>query len=393
MKYIITLVLLFSVYNSFSQIKVDADFEGGNIDVLSIVDSTNTIVVMPALQTSTNTTKCWFYFKVFDFNKEKELNIDIKYDYRVMAPENPVYSYDKENWTKIKSKSNNRKKTISSIFTEDTVYFATGFPYVYSDVLNYTNKIASNKNVDTTTLVQSEGGRRVPKIIVADGDNKDLVWVIARQHAFESMSNFMIEGFVDYIISEDSLAREFRKKATLHIVPMMDVDNVAIGASGRMQKPIDFNRDWNPESHWKAVKEVKSQIEQTQNTNDYRVFIDVHSTFPGATYPVFCYFNMYKGTDRQKNIDRYWDIYEQYANIRPTKLSETKFKQGNIIADEYSSGLDCEKNGIPCYSSIEFSFTHECDWNTRTDGKPWTEKSLCQMGYDMGKALCKYITE
>jgi len=392
MKHLLTIVLLFFVINLFSQIQVTADFEGGNVEVLSIINSTNTITIIPALNTSTNTTRCWFYFKVSGFDKDSLLTINIKYDRKVMAPEYPVFSYNKKNWTKVKSKYTYGKKTISYQFTEDTVYFATGFPYVYSDVISYSDKIAENPNVDTTTLTISEGGRRVPKYVISNGKGKDLVWIIARQHAFESMSNFVVEGIVDYIASEDSLAVEFRKQASLHVVPMMDVDNVAIGASGRMQRPIDMNRDWNPESHWKAVKEVKKQLEETSSENNYRVFIDVHSTFPGATYPIFSYFNMYNGTDNLQNLERYWQVFYQYSNISPQKLSEIKFTEGNILADEYSSGLDCEKNGIPCFDNIDFSFTMECDWNNRPDAEQWTQESLYQTGQYMGKALCKYIT-
>ncbi len=392
MKHLLTIFLLFFVFNLFSQIQVESNFEGGNVEVLSIIDSTNTIVIIPGLINDSNTTRCWFYFKVFDFNKDSLLNIDIKYVNKVMAPEYPVFSYDQKNWTKIKSEYIYGKKTVSYKFTEDTVYFATGFPYVYSDVIEYSNKIAENPNVDTTTLTISEGGRRVPKYVISNGKNKDLVWIISRQHAFESMSNFVIEGIVDYIASEDSLAVEFRKTASLHVVPMMDVDNVAIGASGRMQKPIDMNRDWNPESHWKAVQEVKKQIDETASENNYRIFIDVHSTFPGATYPIFSYFNMYNGTENLSKLEKYWDIFYEYSGIAPKKLSEIKFTKGNILADEYSSGINCKENGIPCFD-IDFSFTHECDWNNRTDGEQWTQENLYQTGRDMGKAICKYIVD
>lgn len=392
MKFFISTFFIFFLFsNVFSQIKVEADFEGGNVEVLSIADSTNTITIMPALNTDKNTTRCWFYFKVYDFDKEKPLNVEIRYVNKVMAPEYPVFSYDKKTWTKIKASYVYPKKIISKKFEQDTVYFATGFPYVYSDVLSYTEKIKDNKNVKIETLCKSEGGRKVPKYTIGEGKNKDLVWIIARQHAFESMSNFVVEGFVNYMISDDSLAVEFRKKSNLHIVPMMDVDNVAIGASGRMQYPKDFNRDWNPESNWKAVKEVKKQIDETSKKNKYRVFIDIHSTFPGATYPIFCYFNMYSGLENYKNLTTYWDYYQEFAKIRPSELCETKFNKGSILADEYNSNIEPEKNGIPRFEDIEISFTHECDWNNRPDGKPWTMENLREMGRDMAKATCLYI--
>ena len=41
------------------------------------------------------------------------------------------------------------------------------------------------------------------------------------------------------------------------MVPMMDVDNVAEGAFGKDQYPIDFNRSWLGHSTWNAIHAVK----------------------------------------------------------------------------------------------------------------------------------------
>ena len=158
-----------------------------------------------------------------------------------------------------------------------------------------------------------------------------------------------------------------------------------------MQKPIDMNRDWNQESNWKIIQEVKKQILESSKNNNYRIFIDVHSTFPGATYPVFSYFNMYYNMEQDNNLKEFWNIFEKLEGFYANPIYEQKFKKGNIMADEYSSNIDIKKNKLPYFNSIDFSFTIECDWNIRPDNQQWTIENLRETGRNFGITICKYI--
>ena len=58
---------------------------------------------------------------------------------------------------------------------------------------------------------------------------------------------------MEWLVSDDPRAETLRKAAKIYVVPIMDIDNVAIGAGGKDQKPHDHNRDWSDQPHWHSV--------------------------------------------------------------------------------------------------------------------------------------------
>jgi len=391
-------ILIFLIISAplFSQIKIDADFENGNVEVIEIIDSLNTIKLIPSLEDSLNTTRCWFYFKVYNYRTDIPLTIKINYDKSVQAPNNPVYSYNQKEWTKINAYQQADCKAVSDFFSGDTVFFATGFPYTYSDLNNYIINIFNNENVHISSLTKTRDSLNVPKILISenpDKKGKSVVWFIARQHAFEAHSNYVIEGFIDYLISDEKEARKLRKTCDIHIVPMMDVDNVFSGASGRMQIPIDFNRDWNDSIYWSAVKNVMQQIDESIVGNTYSVFFDVHSTYPGGTSQLYSYFDIYMNSLESDRMEKFWNYYQENANFKPIKLSGAEKTKGYVWADQFSGNRTCPDSTDYCFRTEEFSLTLECEWNKQPNGEQWTIESLKKAGEDIGYALSKYILE
>jgi len=396
MKTFLMVIYIFLSQIVLSQIQIDADFENGNVEVLSIVDSTNTITIIPSLETAENTTRCWFYFRVYNFDLSKELTINIDYINSVMAPINPVYSYDKIIWTKIPAFENMGVKQISTIFLQDTVYFATGFPYTYSDLNNYISKIKDSKCLKLSVLTKSENGNNVPKLTITNQSvesPKQIIWIIARQHAFETHSNYIVEGMIDYFLTKSKEMERLNKICEIHIVPMIDVDNVIIGASGRMQTPVDFNRDWNIKSHWNAVNELKKVIPQSIENNNYSMFWDIHSTYPGGTTQLYSYFDIYMNTKESENLNNFWDIYQDIAKIKPIRLNGLESEKGYKWADQYNGTKLSTDSASTYLRATDFSTTLECEWNLRPDGVQWTIENIKNEGKNIGESICKYILE
>jgi hypothetical protein len=392
---LIYFILIYSL-SVVSQIKIDSDFENGNVEIVEISDSLNTITILPSLENEANTTRCWFYFKIYNYNIYQPLTIKINYDKSVMAPNNPVYSYNQKDWIKITSYQQEGCKTITGFFSGDTIYFATGFPYTYSDLNTFLSKIENSKDVTISTLTLSENNNIVPKIFITDKsivDCKYVIWIIARQHAFESQSNFILEGIINFLNSDDKEARKLRKICEIHIIPMMDVDNVIIGASGRMQNPVDFNRDWNVMPHWNAVKKTIAEINESIENKPYSIFFDIHSTYPGGISQLFSYFDIYMKSPESENMQKFWDLYQELADFRPIKLSGAEKTKGYIWADQYSGNRNCPDSTNSCFRTEDFSLTLECEWNKKPDGEQWTIEDLTKTGEHIANALCKYMLE
>jgi hypothetical protein len=167
---------------------------------------------------------------------------------------------------------------------------------------------------------------------------------------------------------------------------MVDVDNVYIGGSGRMQRPVDFNRDWSLEPYWLAVEEIQKQIIATSNLYKYRIFFDFHSTYPGTLRPTFGLFNEYTQFDKGfKRLRNYFQIFKTNSGYELVELSgDLK----NYYADAYNSG-----QLYPFIKTKDFSTTVECDWNINNNYKDLTINELKNVGRLMAESLCDYLNK
>jgi len=387
MRKIFFVFLLLLSFNAKTQISVFSNFENGNVEIVEIKTDSNYVCIRPSLINDKNSTRCWFNFGITGFDTSRTLIIEYKFISSVMAPENPVFSTNQKNWIRTKAvTTNNFSKKVEIEVKSDTIFFATGYPYNYSRLLFFVDSISNNKFIDTMTLTQSEAGNRVPMFIISDKKEKptDLVWIICRQHAFEATSNYTIEGIVNFLSSDEKLAKQFRKNTIVYVVPMMDVDNVISGASGRMQKPVDFNRDWSKNPYWQAVKKTQEFVQQTAEIYNFRIFFDVHSTFPGTTSSRFGIFNEYEKTKPEyDNLRNYLKIYKKITGY---KLEEIPGNMNEYFADAFYSGIRS-----PFIRTTDFCTTIECDWTTNQNGNPLTIKELRYIGENMSKALCEYL--
>ncbi|MBN2663373.1 MAG: hypothetical protein JXR68_06960 [Bacteroidales bacterium] len=387
MKIYLIFLIFIGVFSASAQISIFADFENGNAELIYSNDSLNSVLIKPSLENDVNTTRCWFNFGLIGYDTSKICSVEIEFVNYIMAPQYPVFSYDMVNWQRIETSYTETKSVrFTHKFHNDTVYIAAGYPYTYSKIISFVDSISVNKYVDTSTLVYSEGGLRVPLIVIGNKNSnaKDVVWIIGRQHAFETTMNYTLEGFIKFLISDDKKAHKMRKKTLIYVVPMVDVDNVFLGASGRMQKPVDFNRDWSLNSHWKAVKRIQELIRETNNKYNYRVFLDFHSTYPGASKPIFGIFNEYTQLQAEfHRLRKFLNIYEKNAGY---PLTEIRGTMDNFYADAFSSGLR-----DPDINVSGFSTTVECDWNNNHNGKPLNVYELRMIGMLMAESLCDYL--
>ncbi len=393
MRLLLIIILTFLDTLLFCQIKVEDNFENANVEVMEIIDSTNTIVISPSLKNDLNTTRCWFYFKISGYDKSQLLNVRINFTSYFTAPNYPVYSYDQTNWIRIATTYASGSKNFSAYFTADTVYIAMGYPYTYTHLKKYLETIKNNNFTQVSILTKSEQNNEIYKVRITDSSKtirKQIVWIIARQHAFESHASYMMEGMLDFFVSEDDAADKLRQITEIHIVPMVDVDNVILGASGRMQLPIDLNRDWNDSSYWKAVKEMKKQIYESVINNNYSMFWDLHSAYPGSYINIYSYIDIYMNRQESLKIDSFWNEYQTIANIRPFLFSGKETQEGIKWADQYNGNRDC--NNIPnCFKTNDFAITLESEWNLRPDNEPWNDYNLKKEGYNVAKTIAKYI--
>ena len=84
-----------------------------------------------------------------------------------------------------------------------------------------------------------------------------------------------------------SAAAALRDKAEIFFIPIMDVDNVTLGAGGKEAVPRDHNRDWSAEPVYPEVAAAKARVQALADAGRLRVFLDLHNPGPGDKQPFY----------------------------------------------------------------------------------------------------------
>ena len=66
--------------------------------------------------------------------------------------------------------------------------------------------------------------------------------ITGRVHPGESNGSFMMQGFLNFIISNNDEAQELRKRIIFKIVPMINPDGVIVGNYRTSMSGNDLNR-------------------------------------------------------------------------------------------------------------------------------------------------------
>jgi hypothetical protein len=124
---------------------------------------------------------------------------------------------------------------------------------------------------------------------VAD-EQKKLVWLIARQHAWEAGTSWNMDGAVRFITSDDVKAKTLRDKVIFKFVPMMDPDGVAAGKVRFNGNGYDVNRHWNEvdlrsKDKLALMPEIwyvkKAIVAQMQSAKPIDLMVNLHNTETG----------------------------------------------------------------------------------------------------------------
>ena len=146
---------------------------------------------------------------------------------------------------KEKEKENNPQNfhtlTFSFDFSKITtdikyVYFAYCYPYTYSQLTTYLTSLSNYKKIlRIDTIGQTLDNNKLYMLIITNFEdsfetlaNKKAVIFTARVHPGESSSSFVIQGLIDFLLSNEIKAVSLRKNFIFKIVPMLNPDGVIL---------------------------------------------------------------------------------------------------------------------------------------------------------------------
>lgn len=273
------------------EITVSTEFSGGSAEVLSLDQSRRLIRIQPASHKDRGWV-CWWYLKLSGLKPGETITLDVG-EAPWATPDRAAYSLDNKTWSHTSpGKRNGRRITYQQTVDARECWFAWGPPFLVENAQELVDRAAKNSpHAQAFELCKTRAGRSVPALVVRQEGVEEAerrgVWIQARQHAWESGSSWVCRGFTEWLISDDPQAEALRKQAVITIVPIMDIDNVAIGAGGKNQVPQDHNRDWSDNPHWNSVRAAMKHIRELDQEGRFDMFIDLHNPGADARNPYF----------------------------------------------------------------------------------------------------------
>jgi hypothetical protein len=369
-----SLLFLFLQVAAFSQTVFIKNLENQNLCGENYDSETNTVVFKPR-KDSLNTCAVWFYFGMTGFRKDTVLTFQGKFDESNFTPCLPVYSYDNEHFFPVKNASHGKRLLVRIKPEKDTVYFATGFPYSYSRLKKFLGENSESKNLRKTENLDTSSKFYVPLLTITsqkDSRKKRLVWIICRQHAFESVADYVLEGMLKYLLSENC-DKKLLKRYVFKIVPLFDAESVVSGQTGRMSKPRDYNRDWDSPVR-SRTQCIEKQIEKTAGEYNYFMFFDVHGTYPCGSLSGkenFSYFDLQGNFHKSAALNKYFSMI---SSVSFRSIADSQQSYGGLTADWWN---------FLNFKELKFSTTVEIDWVENIE-------TYYKIGEEMIKALRQF---
>ncbi|HUG67533.1 MAG TPA: M14-type cytosolic carboxypeptidase [Pirellulaceae bacterium] len=291
-----------------SPLIVETNFPNGSGKVIEVDQTSRHIRIEPTAHESRGWA-CWWYVRVSGIEPGEVITLEVGPE-PWATPSQATFSIDDRTWrhtapgTHVDRSIKYQQKVDATI-----AWFAWGPPFTVNDATELVDRAKQAcEEVHEFLLCETREGRSVPAMRFQPRavTPTSAIWVQARQHAWEAGSSWVCKGFVEWLVSEDPRAARLRSTTTVTVVPIMDVDNVAIGAGGKNQVPHDHNRDWSEQPHWRSVAEAMQALRRFDDAGQLDLFVDLHNPGASTTRPFYYVAPRQLMTDlRQRNLDRF----------------------------------------------------------------------------------------
>ncbi|MGE3690987.1 MAG: M14-type cytosolic carboxypeptidase [Novosphingobium sp.] len=261
-----------------NDIQIDAAFDSGNIDVLSISGSQARLAIRKDRNSDFFQ---WFHFRVSG-SRGRELVLRLTGLASAAYPQGwPGYracvSEDRQEWNRAETEWNKDADggTLTIRYTpqSDFAWFAYFAPYSMERHHDLVAGTALEPGVDYRCLGHSLDGQPVDCLEMGEGETQ--VWLIARQHPGESMAEWWMEGALDCLTDPaDPVGRALRQRTRLHLVPNCNPDGSRRGHLRTNALGVNLNREWAEPSMERSPEVLAIRNAMDESGVDYAM--DVH---------------------------------------------------------------------------------------------------------------------
>lgn len=244
-------------------ISVTTSFEGGSLGRVERVTPTHLRCAVQGQSDANNRNRqaSWYYFRL-DGLPAEAIEIDFvdlagEYNFRpgthpVTRNTRPVFSYDGSAWShftdsQVSWSESDMRLTVRFTPERPRMWIAHTVPYTGRDLDRLLGGRGSAMRVET--IGKSVHGRDIRLLTITDPatpeSRKKAIWLVARQHAWETGTSWVVDGAVRFLLSDDPEAARLRRSTVFKALPVFDPDGAAEGAVRFNANGYDNNRNWD----------------------------------------------------------------------------------------------------------------------------------------------------
>lgn len=259
---------------------IDARYEAGAFAACSFTDDDFVELTIRPEDDRVETPQPWFSFKVTAV-EPAALHI------RLLFPDAyarywPKLSGDGENWLRAHEDAVSRSENEKEM--DVIVDVAGGGTWVSAQELltgswydDWLEQLAGHPELVTAVIGMSHEGREI-HLVKSSHNRREAVLLLGRQHPAEVPGAIAMRDFVDTVLGDSELARDFRRRFTLLIIPLVNPDGVANGHWRHNSGKTDLNRDWGPftQPETQAIARLMEGVDKIGMKP--RLMLDFHAT-------------------------------------------------------------------------------------------------------------------
>lgn len=265
------------------------DFAGARLNgVVKIDENTFSVLITP--ENAPINGSPWYAFKVWS-KTSKEIQIRFDYPAGVKHRYNAKISTDGKKWTASDNGTFVKREKDSNYVlkikvSKDTTWIAAQELKTSKDISEWISGLKNKNNTAEASIGLTTEGRKIPVFSIGNPAAHNKILISGRNHPPEVTGHYALEAFVETLTADTPLAKKFRKKFEVYVIPLLNPDGADGGFWRHNSGGVDLNRDYNefnqPET--RAVRDfLKSEI---KDSNKLLFAIDFHSTHDDIYYTI-----------------------------------------------------------------------------------------------------------
>lgn len=228
--------------------QIHSNFDSGNIEVIDAASPAN--IRLRIRPDAGGEHLQWFHFQLSGV-RGQTCRMTLENAGEVSYPDGfenyqAVASTDGEHWFRVPTSFDGQHLVIEHVPDGDIVRYAYFAPYSEYEHEQLIASAQGHPRVRAEVLCSTPDGRPHTLLTIGEpAEGRKSIWITARQHPGESMTEWWVEGFLERLLDdEDPVARSLLDAAVVYLVPNMCLDGAVRGHLRCNARGRNLNREW-----------------------------------------------------------------------------------------------------------------------------------------------------